>query len=128
MASKKLSMGLAVFAVAVLAVVALRLTESPATLDSPSKPETGWDQRTHRFAVDRSGYTNPRPDEERYKFPLNIDVEHVSAADAPLEEGELVLGVVINDEVRAYPVNYMMGPANEIVNDTLGGQAIAPTW
>lgn len=128
MASKKLSIGLAIFAVAVLAVAALRLAESPAALDSPSKPETGWDQRTHRYAVDRSGYTSSRPDGNRYNFPLNIDVEHVSAADAPLEDGELVLGVVINDDVRAYPVNYMMGPANEIVNDTLGGQAIAPTW
>ncbi|MCH8266433.1 MAG: DUF3179 domain-containing protein, partial [Acidobacteria bacterium] len=120
MASKKLFIGFAILAVAVLAVAALRLAESPAALDSPSQPETGWDQRTHRFAVDRSDYTNTRPDEERYNFPLNINVEHVSAADAPLEDGELVLGVIINDEVRAYPVNYMMGPANEIVNDTLG--------
>jgi len=128
MASKKLSIGFAILAVAVLAVAALRMAESPSAVDSPSTPETGWDQRTHRFAIDRSDYTNPRPDEERYKFPLNIDVEHVSAADAPLEDGELVLGVVINDEVRAYPVNYMMGPANEIVNDTLGGEPIAPTW
>ncbi len=128
MGSKKLSIGLAIFAVAVLAVAALRLAESPAALDSPSKPETGWDQRTHRYAIDRSGYTSTRGEDERYSFPLNIDVQHVSAADAPLEDGELVLGVVINDEVRAYPLNYMMGPANEIVNDTLGGEPIAPTW
>ena len=58
MASKKLSIGFAILAVAVLAVAALRLAESPAALDSPSQPETGWDQRTHRFAVDRSDYTN----------------------------------------------------------------------
>ena len=87
------------------------------------------ERRTHRLAADKTGYTS-RPDEKDpySKFPLNIDVEHVSAKDAPFEDGDLVMGVVINGEARAYPVNYMMGPANEIVNDTLGGQAIAPTW
>ncbi len=59
---------------------------------------------------------------------LNLNPEHVSAAEAALGDGDLVMGVVINGEARAYPVNYMNGPANEVVNDTLGGQAIASTW
>ena len=41
---------------------------------------------------------------------------------------ELVLGVVINGEARAYPINMLTGPSREIINDTLGGQAIAATW
>ncbi len=59
---------------------------------------------------------------------LNRNPEHVTAAEAALGDGDLVMGVVINGEARAYPVNYMNGPANEVVNDTLGGQAIASTW
>ena len=43
-------------------------------------------------------------------------------------DGELVLGVVVNGSVRAYPINMLTGPSREIINDTLGGQAIAATW
>jgi len=41
---------------------------------------------------------------------------------------ELVLGVVVNDQARAYPLNMLTGPSREIVNDHLGGRAIAATW
>lgn len=61
-------------------------------------------------------------------YPLNLNPEHVSAAEAPIGDPDMVMGVVINGEARAYPVNYMGGPKNEVVNDTLGGQAIAPSW
>lgn len=43
-------------------------------------------------------------------------------------EDELVLGVVVGGEARAYPVNMMNGPRREIINDRVGGQAIAATW
>ncbi|MBT4867357.1 MAG: DUF3179 domain-containing protein [Planctomycetaceae bacterium] len=42
--------------------------------------------------------------------------------------GELVLGVVVKGEARAYPINMLTGPRREIINDTLGGQPIAATW
>ena len=41
---------------------------------------------------------------------------------------ELVLGVTVGKESRAYPINMLTGPSREILNDTLGGQAIAATW
>ena len=41
---------------------------------------------------------------------------------------ELVLGVVIGKKARAYPINMLTGPSREIINDTLGGTAIAATW
>lgn len=41
---------------------------------------------------------------------------------------ELVLGIVIGGEARAYPINMLVGPEREIINDTLGGRAIAATW
>ena len=49
------------------------------------------------------------------------------AGDAVLDN-ELVLGVVIGSEARAYPINQLTGPHREIINDRLGGQAIAATW
>jgi len=41
---------------------------------------------------------------------------------------ELVLGVVINGEARAYPINMLTGPSREIINDALGKREIAATW
>ena len=45
-----------------------------------------------------------------------------------VEDNEPVISLEVNGEARAYPVNYMNGPLNEVVNDTLGGAHIAPTW
>ncbi len=61
-------------------------------------------------------------------FPMNVNPELVPAAEAPLEDGDMVMGIVHNGQVRAYPVNYMNGPTNEVVNDTLGGTAVAASW
>ncbi len=43
-----------------------------------------------------------------------------------LNDGELVLGVTINGDARAYGVAYLSG--HEIVNDRVGGRPIAVTW
>lgn len=45
-----------------------------------------------------------------------------------LNPTELVLGATIGEESRAYPINMLTGPEREIINDTLGGKAIAATW
>ena len=50
------------------------------------------------------------------------------AEKSDLEDNELVLGVVINGKARAYPINMLTGPQREIINDHLGGRAIAATW
>ena len=55
-------------------------------------------------------------------------VEAEKATDTIVTENELVLGVVVNGQVRAYPINMITGPRREIINDTLGGRAIAATW
>ena len=49
-----------------------------------------------------------------------------SAQDASLRPGELVIGVDINGDSRAYPI----GPLNrrEMVNDIVGGVPILVTW
>lgn len=64
------------------------------------------------------------------KFPAIKAGEAKSLADADqiLLDEELVIGVEINGQSRAYPINMMTGPSREIINDTLGGTAIAATW
>ncbi len=73
---------------------------------------------------DRSNFTHL----QKGGFPLNVNPEIVSADDVEIGDVDMVMGVVINVQPRAYPVNYMNGPFNEIVNDELGGEAIAPSW
>ena len=49
-----------------------------------------------------------------------------AAGTAQMEPLERVIGVSINGESRAYPLNLLS--RQEIVNDTVGGNAIAVTW
>jgi hypothetical protein len=84
-------------------------------------------RRTARGPVepsDRSGFTHLTEG----GYPLNVDPEIVTADRVEIADDDLVMGVVISEQARAYPVNYMNGPYNEVVNDELGGQAIAPSW
>ena len=58
-------------------------------------------------------------------FPI-YDPEFAPAAEAPYADDELVIGVALNGEAKAYAI----GPLNgrEMVNDTLGGVPILVTW
>ena len=47
-------------------------------------------------------------------------------ADAVMAGMEFVIGVSIEGESRAYSVPFLSG--REVVNDTIGGRAIAVTW
>jgi hypothetical protein len=70
--------------------------------------------------------------------PIRVVPPFPAIVDAPFIEGaavtdqvtakELVLGVVIDGEARACPINMLTGPQREIINDRLGGRAIAATW
>ncbi len=63
-------------------------------------------------------------------FPAITEAPMMSAEKAAqdLQDNEIVLGVVVNGRARAYPINMLTGPQREIINDTLGGRAIAATW
>ena len=52
----------------------------------------------------------------------------VREAGSELKPDELVLGVEVGGEARAYPINMLSGPSHEILNDILGGRPIAATW
>lgn len=48
--------------------------------------------------------------------------------DKVLVDDELVIGVELDGQARAYPINMLTGPSREIMNDELAGTAIAVTW
>ena len=78
-------------------------------------------ERTNR---DQSHYTELHDP----VFPIKSGLVFVPAARAALRDEDLVLGVVVGREARAYPVNLMWDPPNETLNDTLGGAPITATW
>lgn len=59
--------------------------------------------------------------------PKTLSVSDAEAADR-VRDDELVLGVVVDGEARAYPINTLTGAQREIINDELGGRSIAATW
>ena len=50
----------------------------------------------------------------------------MAAADAPLEDDELVIGISLEGESKAYPITVLR--FREMVNDELGGLPILVTW
>ncbi len=63
-------------------------------------------------------------------FPAIKDVPVATAAEAEgkVQGSELVLGIVVGEEARAYPINMLTGPQREIINDVVGQTPIAATW
>jgi hypothetical protein len=61
-------------------------------------------------------------------YPIKTGLRFVEAREATLRDDDLVLGVVLGGEARAYPINLMWRAENEILNDKLGGTAITATW
>jgi hypothetical protein len=84
-------------------------------------PSLGAQEATNR---DQSGYTELH----EKGFPVRVGPPSVPAAEARLRDDEIVIGVVAGGAARAYPVNLMWKPENEVLNDTLGGKAVAATW
>jgi hypothetical protein len=73
---------------------------------------------------------NFRPQRVVDRFPpiTEFPVKSVREAGDALNPSELIIGVTVGKEARAYPINMLTGPQREILNDTLGGKAIAATW
>ena len=62
----------------------------------------------------------------RDAIPPIYDPEFTSAKDAGLDLEELVIGVKINGDIRAYPIGPLV--QREMVNDVVGGVPILVTW
>jgi hypothetical protein len=59
-------------------------------------------------------------------IPSIDNPKFVSASDAGLQDSDLVLGLDINGDVKAYPLNILVW--HEIVNDVVGGEPVAVTY
>lgn len=60
-------------------------------------------------------------------IPALIKPAYLAAAQASdISDHEMVIGVVINGDARAYPLSTLS--AHEIVDDDIGGQPVAVTW
>ena len=59
---------------------------------------------------------------------LEIPVRTADDDGLSIKDDDLVLGVEINGQSRAYPITQLCGPNREIINDQIGGRAIAATW
>lgn len=59
-----------------------------------------------------------------HEVPVNLPTVPVDKA--PLEENDLVLGVVIDGQATAYPIRFLS--MYEVVNDRVGRTPVAPTW
>ncbi len=94
---------------AVLPNQAVAQIEIPRPENKLAEGEYHWSQLLARDAI----------------FPV-YDPEFAPAEQAPYDDNELVIGVAINGEAKAYAI----GPLNsrEMVNDTLGGIPILVTW
>lgn len=71
-----------------------------------------------------------RPIQVVSPFPAitNAPVVSSTAIGDRVTDSELILGIELNGESRAYPINMLTGPQREIINDRLGGRALAATW
>ena len=80
-----------------------------------------------RAPLDKSNF---QPMVAADRFPPITEFPVVSAEEAAghIDPSELVIGLQIGSEARAYPINMLTGPSREILNDQLGDQAIAATW
>jgi hypothetical protein len=92
---------------------AVPASESPPTgaqaTDEADMPEYTWSQLLSRDAI--------RP---------IYDPQFVPADEAGYADDELVMGIAIDGEAKAYPVGLLN--SREMVNDELGGTPILVTW
>jgi len=89
-------------------------------------PNSGQPLLSVAESADPDSY-NPRQVLPRPIRPIT-DPTIIGAEATDTAPNELVIGVEVNGAARAYPINQLNGPQREIINDVLGGTAIAATW
>jgi hypothetical protein len=80
------------------------------------RDESDDDYRPYRYVIPQTPVTE-------------VEALPVAQADGMLGAGDLVLGVQVGDEARAYPLKAMnTTPRTKALNDVLGGRPILVTW
>lgn len=108
----------------------------PATKPGPAEPADPKLQASGTLGQENTIRTNPRvpvPDNLFVNWLLPWDAirpvyepEFAMAEEAPLDDDELVLGVSIEDEAKAYPITVLN--RREMVNDEMAGIPTLVTW
>lgn len=91
-------------------------------------------QRSSPASADRDSETNALVPVDRIVsggpgrdgIPSIDRPKFVSAQESPLQNGDLVLGLEIDGDARAYPLDILVW--HEIVNDVVGGEPVAVTY
>ena len=108
-------------------------TEAPvASSETQSKRDDPWGEDRDPFSV-----TSVVENGRRYEVMKILPKDAIRAIFSPnfftpdeavnqYRDTDLVIGVSVGDEHRAYNVAYLSG--HEIVNDVVGGKPIAVTW
>jgi hypothetical protein len=80
--------------------------------------------------IEGAGRDADESQEEPVPFPPLVDFPVVPARDAlpEVRDEDYVVGVELDGESRAYPLNMLSRPERHVLNDTLGGRPIAVTW
>ena len=100
-------------------------TPAPPAAATPAEPEEPEEPDASADGDERLQIVTLLPPDA---IPAINNPSYITAgeADGQLRLTDLIIGVSINGEHRAYGAAYLS--AHEIVNDTLGGRAIAVTW
>jgi hypothetical protein len=94
-------------------------TEVPATVEDAASPAKSADtEEEYRIITLLPADAIPSIDEPEFYGVTEADKEYGAE--------ELVIGVELEGEAKAYPISVLS--RHEIVNDTVGGRAIAVTW
>jgi len=110
-----------------MVMLALVLYQSPSLADNHPRgwdrewPDTDFSRRSIEFSEILSGGP-PKDGIPAIDDPKFVHIDEVES----LQDQEAVIGVVINGEAKAYPLQVLMW--HEIVNDTLGGKPITVTY
>jgi hypothetical protein len=120
---------LAVPALLIAVVVAERMAWGPFAPPEP-QPAKAESTTPRQQGFDLDDY-RPRRVIDRLLPPIvaaDIPLRKADDLAGEVTDDELVLGVEIDGEARAYPINQLHLPLREVFNDTLGGRPIAATW
>jgi Protein of unknown function (DUF3179) len=85
--------------------------------------------RARRWIADNSAWWYAPPRKNTAFAPLvSFPVAAAQAAGPEVRDEQFVVGVELNGESRAYPLNVLYKLDRHVLDDTLGGQPIAVTW
>ena len=126
-------------AAVVLAFVTAACTQAGAATNTSLTPKAALTDNTSRpdpVPTAPSAATNVRIDDpNEYVFPQLLPLdgilpiyepEFANAAESRLLDEELVMGVTLDGEAKAYPISVLR--SREMINDELGGIPILVTW